>query len=229
MNLSEDSTSEARVRPDFLLRKRFCNREWFKTSHSYYSQPLHVVLFAYPVSISGWTENKWPCSSLSFTSTSQLVRCCGLWLISPFIVAWNLTTHGEDGRISSYHGTSFRTDRHVTIHCHAGRSAEKTSCFHIHCGAVWQVGHSTRDNRTSIVLFQGKFKAGVESGEEVLQEHLMSCSRRETYLSKTTQNEIILCIGEFIRAKIVADIKKSKFSLFLQIKWLMFRIGNNLA
>ena len=61
----------------------------------------------------------------------------------------------------------------------------------------------------------GNFKAVVnfcaEAGDVVLQEHLKSCSRRETYISKTAQNELLLCIGNLIRNEIVADIKKSKF------------------
>ena len=52
----------------------------------------------------------------------------------------------------------------------------------------------------------------MKSRDEVLQAHLKLCSNRETYLSKTTQNEVLLCISDLFRDQIVEDIKKSKFS-----------------
>ena len=84
------------------------------------------------------------------------------------------------------------------------------------CGRQGIALRGHRDDNTSTdLLYQGKFKAvvnfRVESGDIVLQEHLKSWSSRETYISKTTQNELIHCMCDFIRDQIVADIIKSKF------------------
>lgn len=62
---------------------------------------------------------------------------------------------------------------------------------------------------------QGKFKAVVnfrcESGDDVLKEHIQKTSSRETYVSKTSQNELLCCMGDSLREKIVNDIRESKF------------------
>ena len=83
------------------------------------------------------------------------------------------------------------------------------------CGRQGIALRGHRDDNTSTDLSQGKFKAivnfRVESGDEVLQEHLKSCSSRQTYISKTSQNELLDCMGDFIRHQITADVKKSKF------------------
>jgi len=74
-------------------------------------------------------------------------------------------------------------------------------------------GH--RDDSSSEALNTGNFRAivdfRVEAGDEVLKEHLQSCSSRSTYLSKTTQNQLLTCMGDAIRDCIVADVKDAKF------------------
>ena len=55
-------------------------------------------------------------------------------------------------------------------------------------------GH--RDDSTSTDISQGKFKAlvkfHIDSGDE---SHLDSCSNRETYMSKMSQNQLLQCMG----------------------------------
>ena len=49
---------------------------------------------------------------------------------------------------------------------------------------------------------QGNFKAliqfRIDAGDVVLDTHLKECSKRSTYTPKTTQNELLSCIGEII-------------------------------
>ncbi|XP_028416224.1 52 kDa repressor of the inhibitor of the protein kinase-like [Dendronephthya gigantea] len=54
-------------------------------------------------------------------------------------------------------------------------------------------------------------KQKVRSGDKVLQDHLSSCGKNETYISKTSQNKLINCCGEVITDKIIADLKVGKF------------------
>ena len=58
-------------------------------------------------------------------------------------------------------------------------------------------GH--RDDSTSGSLNQGNFKAliqlRIDAGDVSLETHLQTCSKRATYMSKTTQNELLQCIG----------------------------------
>ena len=64
-------------------------------------------------------------------------------------------------------------------------------------------------------LSQGNFRAvvnfRVDSGDTVLRDHLSECSSRQTYISKTSQNEILSIMGESIRNQIIADVKDSGF------------------
>ena len=46
----------------------------------------------------------------------------------------------------------------------------------------------------------------IDAGDTDLDRHLKTCSKRATYLSKTTQNELLQCIREVIQAEIVHDI-----------------------
>ena len=54
-----------------------------------------------------------------------------------------------------------------------------------------------------------------------LENFIMMCKRNTTYLSKTFQNELFLCIKEYIQQVIVNDIKNQKmlpFSVYLLMK-----------
>lgn len=52
---------------------------------------------------------------------------------------------------------------------------------------------------------------GVRRGDKVLEEHLKTCGKNQTYISKTSQNKIIKCCGQIISEHIIHDVKKSKF------------------
>lgn len=51
----------------------------------------------------------------------------------------------------------------------------------------------------------------VRAGDKVLEDHLNSCGRNQTYISKTSQNKLIKCCGEVITDKIISDLKASRF------------------
>ena len=51
----------------------------------------------------------------------------------------------------------------------------------------------------------------VRAGDKVLENHLKTCGKNRSYISKTSQNKIIKCCGQVICEKIISDVKKSKF------------------
>ena len=51
----------------------------------------------------------------------------------------------------------------------------------------------------------------VRAGDKVLEEHLKTCGKNQTYISKTSQNKMINCCGQVISEMIIEDITKSKF------------------
>ena len=51
----------------------------------------------------------------------------------------------------------------------------------------------------------------VRSGDKVLENHLKTCGKNKSYISKTSQDKMIKCFGQVISEQIVNDIKESKF------------------
>ena len=47
----------------------------------------------------------------------------------------------------------------------------------------------------------------IDAGDQILENHLNSRSKAATSISKTTQNELLLCIKDFIQLKIVNEVK----------------------
>ncbi|XP_062508479.1 52 kDa repressor of the inhibitor of the protein kinase-like [Corticium candelabrum] len=74
-------------------------------------------------------------------------------------------------------------------------------------------GH--RDDLTYDHSPQGNFMAfvkfAIDSGDIVLKEHLECCSRNATYMSKTTQNDLMKLMADDIIQQIVDNVKSSLF------------------
>ena len=88
------------------------------------------------------------------------------------------------------------------------------SCLEF-CGRQGIALRGHKDDSTSDDFNQGNFKALVQlrihAGDSVLELHLASCSKRATYMSKTSQNELRMCIGEYLTDEIAKDVCASSF------------------
>ncbi|XP_065671304.1 52 kDa repressor of the inhibitor of the protein kinase-like [Hydra vulgaris] len=51
----------------------------------------------------------------------------------------------------------------------------------------------------------------VKAGDKVLEDHLKYHQRNASYISKTSQNQLVRCCGEVITDTIIAEIKNSKY------------------
>ena len=62
---------------------------------------------------------------------------------------------------------------------------------------------------------QGNFRSllafRVDAGDAVLKQHLATAGKNATYISKTTQNELIQLCGDVIIDQIVEDAHKAKY------------------
>ncbi|XP_063800287.1 52 kDa repressor of the inhibitor of the protein kinase-like [Pseudophryne corroboree] len=62
---------------------------------------------------------------------------------------------------------------------------------------------------------KGNFKAllrfRIDAGDKILESHLQTAGKNSTFISKTTQNDLITCCGEILQTKIVDKMKMSKF------------------
>ena len=83
------------------------------------------------------------------------------------------------------------------------------SCLQF-CGRQGVSLRGHRDDASSDDHNQGNFKALIQftisAGDVALDSPLKECSKRSTYTSKTTQNELLMCIGYIIQKEIVAEI-----------------------
>lgn len=74
-------------------------------------------------------------------------------------------------------------------------------------------GH--RDDGTADSCNKGNFLAilsyGIRSGNVALEKHLKEAPKNAIYTSKTIQNDLIDCIGDHIRAKIIGEVKGAKW------------------
>ncbi|CAF5004578.1 unnamed protein product, partial [Rotaria sp. Silwood1] len=69
------------------------------------------------------------------------------------------------------------------------------------------------------IIERGNFRAllqyRVDAGDHALREHLQSCDRNATYISKTIQNQLIQVIGDVIIKNIIEEVKQAKFFTIL--------------
>lgn len=49
----------------------------------------------------------------------------------------------------------------------------------------------------------------ISAGDKILGNHLKTSSSRSTFISKTTQNDLIDCIGEEIQTQIIKNVNMS--------------------
>ena len=85
-----------------------------------------------------------------------------------------------------------------------------------YCGRQGIALRGHRDDSTSDDINKGKFRAlidfRIESGDVILKDFLeKNSAKNATYLSKTSQNDLLDCIGEFILTKIITEVKANQF------------------
>lgn len=135
----------------------------------------------------------------------------------------------QDAVTSAEHFSSAMTEERHDIRCQIDSNAEKQIDINrqvlasiiktvIFCG---RQGLALRADRDDGVLkdsnnsnFNELLKFRIEAGDNVLATHLATCKPNATYVSKTTQNNLINIIGEQIRDGILRQVREAKhFSL----------------
>ena len=77
-------------------------------------------------------------------------------------------------------------------------------------GPLFGEASSNRGNFKELIMFMSEFG-------KTLKGRIESCARNTTYLSKTTQNNLLSCIKDFIQSKIVNDIQNQTEGPFFEI------------
>ena len=110
-------------------------------------------------------------------------------------------------QIESERGRTIKRNREIV------KSVAK--CVHF-CGkqCIALRGHrddSTADQNGNRGNFLALLELRVDSGDEVLKNHLATCRANARYSSKTIQNQLIMLIGDHIRESIIQEIKEAKY------------------
>ena len=84
------------------------------------------------------------------------------------------------------------------------------------CGrqSIALCGHrddSAWDDKENPGNFQVLSVFHIDSGDHVLEEHFKTAAKNAIYTSKTVQNELISCCGEFITKNLCEEVQDSKF------------------
>nr|XP_047135465.1 uncharacterized protein LOC101239472 [Hydra vulgaris] len=80
-----------------------------------------------------------------------------------------------------------------------------------------EIGETCKNN-IGIGNFVELLNFRIEAGDKVLEHHIRSAPKNATYISKTTQNELIECCGKTIKEVLINKIKKSDFLQFIECK-----------
>ncbi|XP_078679498.1 52 kDa repressor of the inhibitor of the protein kinase-like [Branchiostoma floridae x Branchiostoma belcheri] len=70
---------------------------------------------------------------------------------------------------------------------------------------------STADPFSNKGNFHALLQLRVDAGDVALKEHLDTCARNATYVSKTSQNQLLDCMKQFIQETIVHEIDSQEF------------------
>lgn len=204
--------------------KRFCSREWFHifdfisysqgndgvyclacvlfpdTSHR---RPKKLITEPYR----DWKDaiNDFKCHAVCAYHVDSMAR----------LVAFKQTHSNPSTRIDA----TFTTQRAKRIENNRTILKSIIKCLEF-CGRQGISLRGHRDDETSCnsSFNMGNFKEllrlRAEAGDEVLQRHLETSARNASYVSKSSQNELLLCIKQFIQGKIVDEVKSQSFGPF---------------
>ena len=86
------------------------------------------------------------------------------------------------------------------------------------CGRQGIALRGHRDDETSSSFNKGNFRAllalSVAAGDKVLEHHFDTCTKNATYTSKTTQNDLLLCVKQFIQTKLINEVKNQAIGAY---------------
>lgn len=62
--------------------------------------------------------------------------------------------------------------------------------------------------------FKSLLKLRIDAGDTALAEHLETCKKNATYISKTAQNDLLICMLDYIQEQIVIEVKEQTIGPF---------------
>ena len=199
--------------------KRYCREEWFRDFnfisysvrhdglycntcvlfHTEHSRPnMDRVNMLVTKPYRNWTDAK---SDLKTHSVTE---------------AHNLATAKKEAFIRTYNQPAARIDNIMAVCTKAVIEKNRTfltsilKCVEL-CGRNGLALRGHRDDATNIdKTHQGNFKNlldfRIDAGDITLKEHLETSRKNASYIPKTTQNQLLDCVKEYVEAVIISEI-----------------------
>ncbi|XP_065177014.1 52 kDa repressor of the inhibitor of the protein kinase-like [Sycon ciliatum] len=205
------------------VRLRYCNRSWFDTfpftAYSAVKRGIYCVpcvLFPVTQSTSGRARILISTPLVNFKDATQE-------LAAHRSLDYHLSSEAKmDSFLKTMRTPGSRIDATISQQAAARVKENRAKLFSIvkcleFCGRNGLALRGHRDDGDALddSWKQGNFKSlvnfRVEAGDDVLRRHLETASVRETYISKTSQNALLSCIGHYVREQIAADVRASGF------------------
>ena len=99
------------------------------------------------------------------------------------------------------------------------------------CGRQGWALRGHRDDATSDAMRKGNFNAllqfRIDAGDHQLKDDLETCARNATYISKTCQNDLLICIKDYIHDAIISEVKAQSQSQLRLMRLLTFQTGSS--
>ena len=136
--------------------------------------------------------------------------------------AHNLATAKREAFIRTYNQPAVHIDNIMTVCTKAVIQKNRTfltsilKCVEL-CGRNGLALRGHRDDATNTdKTHQGNFKNlldfRIDAGDIALKEHLETSRKNASYISKTTQNQLLDCVKEYVEAVIISEIREQNIS-----------------
>ncbi|XP_035660282.1 52 kDa repressor of the inhibitor of the protein kinase-like [Branchiostoma floridae] len=200
---------------------RYCQREWLETFEFVSYSTEQDGLYCLPCVL-------FPTSSTREQPTLLVKRPFRNWKDAKN----DLQVHGllenhrnSEARMKAFKDTMQNPGRRIDLSM-TSESINRTKknrafllsvikCLEV-CGRQGFALRGHRDDSTADPLsnkgnFHALLQLRVDAGDVALAEHLETCARNATYISKTSQNQLLECIKQYILETIVKDITSQPF------------------
>ena len=205
-------------------RNRHCNREWLKMfPFVSYSEKVDG-LFCLPCVLFPDTSHRRPNKLISepyqnwkdaVEDLRQHSACdyhsCSMAKLNAFTCSHTNPSSRVDVAIADANSDQVLRNRQVLTSI--------IKCLEL-CGRQGIALRPHRDDTSSLSKgnFQALLQLRIDAGDEILQNHVTTCARNAMYTSSVSQNDLLLCIKEYLQSQIVQELKAQSVGPYFGIQ-----------
>ena len=216
-------------------RNRHCNREWLKMfPFISYSQKVDG-LFCLPCVLFPDTSHRRPKKLITepyrnwkdaMEDLRQHSACdyhsCSMAKLNAFTCSYTNPANRVDLLIADVSSSQVQRNRQILTSI--------VKCLEF-CGRQGIALRPHRDDASvpvrsqrdeSSCLNKGNFQAllqlRIDAGDEVLRNHVTTCARNAAYTSSVSQNDLLLCIKDYVQSQIIQEVKAQPIGPYFGIQ-----------